>query len=232
MLAYILEYLPTNIHFPLYLVSYTFAGLLILFIVFYLNLFFKEISYYISINQWNKTPGVSAYYKIFNGLMYFYPNSSSNDQADSLSKLIRKEKDSKLIAFNWPGLPYNKVQLVLTDPVIINDFMRQENDCTIRDNQEDYAPQVNLGFVQMSGKEGLHKRGFFGDFFIYDRIRNLSEPMHEMFNVEMKNQIKLKGITKERFVKINLKEFVMPTFYKWMSLLLFGYNSEDDLYVD
>ena len=74
-----------------------------------------------------------------------------------------------MVVFNWPGLDFGKVQIILNNPEMIKDFMEKENDSTVRDNQGITFPHMNLGFVQRSGKDGLKMRAIFSEFFLYDR---------------------------------------------------------------
>merc|ERR1719264_10638 len=202
---------------------------LVLLATFYmlLDLLLRELSHYFAIKKkWAKVPGVSTFYKRFNGFFSYYPGGPSNDKAELITKLVREEDNSKLLAFNWPGLNYGKVNFVLTDPKIIKEFLAKENDCTYRDNQANVFPLVNLGFVQKAGKEGLKMRAIFSEFFLYDNIKSLVPYMEKMIGEQLDSLVKKYAINSKEYVNINLKEFIMPTFYKWMALLLFGFDIE------
>lgn len=110
--------------------------------------------------------------------------------------------------------------------------MSKEIDVSIKEFNMKMVPDLNIGFGGQSGNWAMMNRFIFNDFFFYDNIKSLQLPMDKIFDAVLENQISDYGVNKDSFVEINLKEFMAPFMIKWMSLLMFGYESEKELEVD
>lgn len=120
----------------------------------------------------------------------------------------------------------------LNKPSIIREYFTKEIDHTIKYLNSVEQPDLNLGFVQMNGKEALKMRAIFNEFFMYDRIKNLSYKMGEIQDRVIKKQIEELGLNRDKFVEIDLKKFLGEIMINWNALLLFGCESAEEMEVD
>ena len=189
-----------------------------------------EVSHYFAVKSYSGIKGVTTYYHFLNGLMSL---KNSWDGKDRLKVINDKfaENDDHMIVSNMPHTDFGTVYVCLNSHEAIKDYLMKEMESTRKDLTNGTIP-INFGFTSQSGKEGLHNRAIFNDFFIYDHIQSLYDPMFSIINTHLNQFIKEKNIKNNEFTQINLREFFQEIMIDWTSLLLFGCESAEELNVD
>ena len=67
----------------------------------------------------------------------------------------------------------------------LKDWLSKEADCSIRKASEAYFPGLNFGFMGDNSRAGLVHRSIYTEFFFYDRVQRLREPMTKILNTKM-----------------------------------------------
>ena len=92
---------------------------------------------------------------------------------------------------------------------------------------------MNLGFVDMGGKIGLKNRQVFSEFFFYDRLQTLKQPMYAIAQRQIKDFVENQNINNSEFKNIDLKESLLEKIVlDIITLILFGFSSSEDLLID
>lgn len=157
-----------------------------------------------------------------------------NDPDDALSKVsdfYEKHSEKDIIMQNFPGLPFGAVHCFLNSNKALKDFFPREFE-TKRDFDRGLVPISSKGFPNLSGKEGLANRAVFSEFFLYDNIQTLYDPMNKILETNTAEFIKNNKITETEYCSVDLKEFVQKVVLDWITLLIFGYDSASELNID
>ena len=129
-------------------------------------------------------------------------------------------------------LPFGSIMIVLNRAEAIKEYISKEQEHTVRLLGPDFYPGLNLGFVQESGNVGLHHRGIYNEFFFYDRIQNLKNPMLKILDNKLESLIKENKLSRSNFVEVNIREFLTPIMLSWIANLTFGCEDESELEID
>jgi len=116
------------------------------------------------------------------GYMKYHVRSHQDDDLKELSDIIREKKDSVALIFNFLGAGFGNIFALLNDQEVINDFIKKENDCSYRLTNSKNIPELEMGFFNINGVEGLKMKGIFSELFLYDRIQELRGTMQHVLD--------------------------------------------------
>ena len=153
-----------------------------------------------------KRQGVTVYYRPFLGIfwpMCFRGKDSPNDQLGGYVDFLTAYQNSVIVSAN----PWNNFRQVTIIPHKLSahkDFWMKENDTCLK--RSSFFPSSNMGFVTKNGSEALHQKGIFNEFFIYDKLARLVDPMDEIIKKELGKFIEAKQITDQEYQTIQLSD--------------------------
>ena len=196
-----------------------------------LKILIVEVSHYYAVKSYSNTKGVKAYYSILTGFMSLYHKWDGKDRLKEINDEFSKNPNDHMVVSNMPHTGFGTVFVNLLSHEAIKDYLMKETAYTIKDLSNGILP-MNLGFVTQSGQTALNNRAIFSDFFIYDRIQSLYDPMCTIINTHFNKFIKNKNIKNNEFTQINLHDFFCDITIDWTSLLLFGCESAEELNID
>ena len=191
-----------------------------------------ELSYYFAVKRYENVSGVSTYYSFFGGLSGLMFTGKGNDQFADLTEVTSKFSDSHMIVSNFAGSRFGSPHHCLISNEAIRDFFRKEVDVSIKQIEILEWTNFVLGFTAASGQDGLKGRSVFTEFFIYENLQALHEPMYQIMEKKFNDFVQKMNITNKEFTQINLKRFLDTVMLDWTSLLLFGYGSSSELNID
>ena len=168
-------------------------------------------------------------------LVGFIAEVLGGTKEDSLSKatnFMAKHSDADLIITNLPGLKFGSVNVYLNSHRSIKDFVQKEVEYSTKDIMRGAVTNFDMGFLDIGGREGMKNRSVFTEFFIYENIQALYEPMYTIMDRNMKEFVKKSHISTKNFTQINIRDFIYTVITDWSSLLLFGYDSASELNID
>ena len=190
-----------------------------------------ELSHYYAVKSYSNIKGVKQYYSLLGGIMGLYGQWDGKDRCKVICDEVAKSSDVNMIVSNMINTDFGTVFVSLISHEAIRDFLMKETEYTKRDISNGVFP-TKFGFGQENGQKGLNSRAVFTDFFIYDRIKSLYDPMNKIINTHFNEFIKNKKIKRNEFTQINLHDFFCGIMLDWTSLLLFGCESSEELNID
>ena len=187
----------------------------------------NEIYQIITIYKINQQPGVKGIYLPFTGIinLFFAKTEHNKNQTstnnEGFNKLVSENIDKKALCINGPLFTKN---WYLIEPTTYKDFFRQENNVSHR---EDDTFGFSHAFFMKRGQRALQHRGIFADFFQWDHIKNLMEPIRIIIRDRLKKMVNTKGINKDTWTKINWYEFDTNLFDDIVYEILFGFKENE-----
>ena len=218
--------LNSIISYAMYLVQVIF----VLIMTYILKILLLEVSHYFAVKKFKNIKGVATYYHFFEGISSLFKVWDGKDRLKAIAEQIAKTDDHMIVS-NMQGCDWGTTYICLNTHVAIKDFFQQEINCTDKKLVNDVFP-INFGFGTEGGQKGLDNRAIFHEFFLYDRIKTLYEPMDAIINIKIKEFIKEKNITKNEFTKVDVRDFFDKIMADWISFVLFGNESTEELIVD
>ena len=190
-----------------------------------------EVSHYYAVKAYSNTKGVSAFYAFLGGIWSLYDKWDGKDRLKEMCDEFAKNSNHDMLVSNAPHSGFGTVYAVLVSHDAIKDYLMKETEYTRKDPTVGIFP-INYGFGTESGQKALNNRGIFTDFFVYDRIQNLYDPLNSIISTHFNEFIKNKNIKSNEFTQINMADFLSHIMIDWVSLLLFGCESAEDLTID
>ena len=191
-----------------------------------------ELSYYLAVKSFSQIPQVGIYYAPFKGNTKLF---LENDGIDSLGRICEewaKYSDKKMIVQNVPGSAFGTICVVLTSSEAVKDFIYKELTHSIKKIPQSPMQDFDLGLITQNGGEALRQRAIFSDLFLYDRMQILQGPMYKIIENHVEEFIKSKNIIIGEFKQVDLRDCLGKVMIDWISQLLFGFDSGDNLKID
>ena len=228
-----LSFLPTFLEWPytvlIYLVyiALTFISFIVLKLIIY------EIAALLAIRKVSKIKGVKVapYYPIL-GFVSHFLNQTGQDGQEKLMQEIGDTDGQNFLVYNSMPCPLGRLTWLVTSTSTFKEYLTLDAAHTYRDLQSDLYPLINVGFLGDNSEKGLKARSIFIEFFFYDRIQKLKDPMLKIMENKLKTLPEKYGINKEKFVEFDLRDFMSNIMQNWISNLMFGCENEEDIEID
>jgi hypothetical protein len=137
-----------------------------------------------------------------------------------------------VVAYNSIILPFAKFVCIINGKQALKDWISKEADCSIRRSTDAYLPGLKFGFLGDNSRAGLAHRSIYTEFFFYDRVQRLREPMTKILDTKMKFSAKKYGLSKSEYTEIHVRNFLEKIVLNWISNLAFGCSNESDIEID
>lgn len=193
-----------------------------------MKILIEEVIVYFKVRSYRNVPGVATYYSPLIGWLSMLTKPAL-DEHKEISELFREHSDKHLIISNRTG---DLCALTISGQSI-KDLVLKERDHFERVPIPQFNVDGNrLGFSVMGGREAMLMRSVFVDFFTFDRIQALYEPMYKIMEEHFAQFLENKGISKTETKEVNLKDLFAPIMTDWLVLLLFGFESSKGFQMD
>jgi len=149
-----------------------------------------------------------------------------------MCEVFKENPDSKLICFNLIMLPFGKVAYFLNQASVVREYFSKETNHTIKCLNRVRFPLINLGFMMTNGPEAMKERFIFNEFFVHEKILGLADRMMQIQSNVVDRQLKEYKLSKERFIEIDLKKLMEGTIVNWITFVLFGCESIEEIEID
>lgn len=182
------------------------------------------------VQSYGKIPGVAVIWKPISGFYKLFTEFDGKDQHKALATRFEEHPDAKMFVTNLPGLGFGNVHVILKSSDAIKEYLFKEQTHASKNSL------FELFTNKISGLEENKSRGFwrsvFTDFFNYDHLKLLCDPMYTIIGKHFNKFIKNQKITNTKFTNIDLHDFLGKIQADWIALLLFGFESVDELNID
>ena len=193
-----------------------------------LRILIMEVIVYFKVRSYRNVPGVATYYFPLMGWLNMV-NKPAIDQHTEISEFFREHSDKHMIISNRMG----DITVLTISGQSIKDLVLKERDYLDRVPIPGFDIDGNkLGFSVTGGSHAMMMRSVFVDFFTFDKIQALYEPMYRIMETHFAQFLKNKGISKTETKEVNLQNLFAPIMTDWLVLFLFGFESSKDLMMD
>ena len=162
-----------------------------------------EIVSWIVVKQYSKYPGVATYYAPLLGLFKLLRNDASEpNQFKNGNDYFEAISDSKMVVYNSPVQNIGNINVVLHGSDAIKDFLMKEISCSRKLDLQKFITGKTEKNPIIS--DGLDWRGIFKNFFLYEDLKLLNEPMYKILDQHVKEYVKTHKITNSAYKRIDL----------------------------
>lgn len=214
------------------LLKYPIELVFIVILFFVIRTVVVEISVYLKVMSYSKIPGVGTYYFPMSGTFNLRFRGDLTARTDNICNLFKANADKKMLVVNIYPQKFNTVTVFFMDLDCVQEFCRKEQQFSKKESSFPTVPTISLGFPNNGDYLGIMQRSIFADFFVYDQLESLYDPMYKIMDGNFKEFIQDNAINNTEFKQIDLRDLLEKLLKDWNALLLFGFTSTKDLMID